>query len=285
MINNLVNKQSQLDAMPCSLLKEISTSILPSLHRIINISLQTGSVPTVLKNSIVTPVIKSSNLDSDVLNNYRPVSNSPILHKVFEKCILNQLINHLDNNNLIANHQSAYRSHHSCETAITKVVDDVLIEMNNTSFVVMSFLDFSAAFDTVDHSTLIKRLEISYGISGTALEWFKSYLSYRTYKIKVNNTLSDPQSLSYGVPQGSILGPILYSLYVKDIEKIANQYGVGIHVYADDVVLYSNSNQIDNFKECHDKIKIWTSQNFLKLNDKKTQLMCISTKKLHHKNT
>ena len=140
----------------------------------------------------------------------------------------------------------------------------------------MSFLDFSAAFDTVDHGLLINKLRVIYGISGTALELFKSYLENRSYRVKIGETLSDPQKLKFGVPQGSILGPILYSLYVGEIENIAERYGVKVHVYADDVVLYSSCEEMDSCKECHEQIKIWSSNNFLKLNNKKTQLICLS---------
>ncbi len=124
----------------------------------------------------------------------------------------------------------------------------------------------------MDHSILLYKLEIYYGITGTALGWFESYLKNRSYKVIVKDSFSDPQDLSFGVPQGSILGPILYSLYVKEIEDIANSFKVRIHVYADDVVLYSSCNEIDAFKECHNRIKTWTNQKFLKLNKIVSQL-------------
>ena len=138
----------------------------------------------------------------------------------------------------------------------------------------MTFLDFSAAFDTVDHEILIKRLETNFGIRGMALSWFKSYLDNRSYKVKINNTLSNPQGLKFGVPQGSILGPILYSLYVKEIEGIAAGCKVKVHIYADDVVLYTN--EISRLQKCLNEIKVWTSKNFLKLNNNKTKLLCLS---------
>ena len=143
----------------------------------------------------------------------------------------------------------------------------------------MALLDFSAAFDTVDHDLLINKLENSFDITDVALDWFKSYLSGRSYKVKINDILSDPQPLKFGVPQGSILGPILYSLYIKDIEEIACKYNINIHIYADDVQLYTKYSQetnLSNFKLCLNEIKSWTEVNFLKLNDKKTQLICFS---------
>ena len=146
------------------------------------------------------------------------------------------------------------------------------------SSVVLSFLDFSAAFDTVDHNTLINRLEHSFGISGKALQLLISYLSHRSFVVKIGNTTSERQSLEFGVPQGSILGPLFYSLYTKDLEKIANKHGINIHIYADDVVLYTKFENLDKFQKCHEDFLKWTQSNFLKLNKSKTQLLYISRK-------
>ena len=153
-----------IDSMPCTLFKQIIPAVVPFIHTILNLSLQTGVFPSTLKISIITPILKSSNLDTDILNHYRPVSSLSILSKIFEKTVLIQLTNHLNINNLFAQHQSAYRPHHSCETAITKVIDDILSDMASDSFVMISFLDFSAAFDTVDHEILINRLYTTYNI-------------------------------------------------------------------------------------------------------------------------
>ena len=278
-IKSLVNKQCVLDVMPCSFFKNLIPQLVPALYKLINSSLMYGMFPSVLKTSVVTPVIKSKKLDIDILNNYRPVSNMSILSKIFEKCVLKQLVSHLDHNNLNAAHQSAYRPHHSCETAIMKILDDVLTKFNSESFIVMTFLDFSAAFDTVDHTILINKLEQQFGVTGNALLWFKSYLDSRSYKIKINNTLSKLQYLSYGVPQGSILGPVLYSLYITEIESITKFYNINIHIYADDILLYTDYKYISNLKLCLLEIHRWASNNYLKLNNNKTQLICLSPKR------
>ena len=277
-VKSLINKQSLLDSVPCELFKKILPVTSQHLSNAINYSFQSGKFPSSLKLSIVSPIIKSLNLDSDILNNYRPVSNLSILSKIFEKIVLSQLNCYLETNNLLSNYQSAYRANYSCETAVLKVLDDVFHEISPKSYVLVSFLDFSAAFDTVDHTLLINKLRAQYGITGLALQWFDSYLNDRTYRVKIKKSLSDTKCLKFGVPQGSILGPILYSMYVKEIEDIANNYNVHIHVYADDVVLYSNSEQIDDFKICHKKIEEWTIQNYLKLNNKKTQFISLSTR-------
>ena len=144
------------------------------------------------------------------MNNHRPVHNLTIISKVIEKCVSNQLSTHLNTNNLFSQHQSAYRHNFSCETAIMKVLDDVYLQLNPQSYIVMSFLDFSAAFDTVDHDILINTLKTDFNMSGVVLNWFSSYLNNRSYKVKIKNTFSEPQPLNFGVPQGSILGPTLY---------------------------------------------------------------------------
>ena len=157
-------------------------------------------------------------------------------------------------------------------------MDDVMKNFDKNSYTIMTFLDFSAAFDTVDHKLLIDKLEYNFGIKGIPLKWFKSYLDGRYYKVKINSTLSEEHPLKFGVPQGSILGPILYSLYVKEMEAIAFKHNVSIHVYADDVVVYATCKNVVSLQECLLDINLWAKSNFLKLNNSKTKVMCLSSK-------
>ena len=190
-------------------------------------------------------------------------------------------MDHLHINNLYCKLQSAYRPDHSCETALMKIYDDVSKYISPTTYVVIVFLDFSAAFDTIDHNILIKRLEYDYGIKDKALSWISSYLLNRYYRVKVNNTISDPMRLSFGVPQGSILGPIFFSLYIPDIKKIAHSYNLDIHFYADDVQLYLKCNNNTDFTDlikCLEEIQVWTNNNYLKLNQQKTKILALSSK-------
>ena len=275
---NLLNKQSMLDVVPCKLFKQVVVELLPTLFRIISNSFKLGVFPSGLKVSSVTPVIKSRNVDPDNFCNYRPVSNLPILSKIIEKCALSQLNKHMEVNHLNSLYQSAYRVNHSCETAIVKLMDDVIKSFDKNTYSIMTFLDFSAAFDTVDHGLLIDKLKCKFGIKGIALKWFKSYLDGRYYKVKINNTLSEDHPLLFGVPQGSILGPILYSMYVKEMEAIASNHNVNIHVYADDVVVYATCKNVVSLQECLLEIRLWAKDNFLKLNNSKTKVMCLSSK-------
>ena len=282
LIKNLdSNKQSLLDPLPCKLFKDFKLELVPVLTKLINCSFNLGYFPSHLKTAVVTPIIKSKNLDCEILTNYRPVSNLTLISKLIEKCALEQLSKHLIKNNLYCKFQSAYRPGHSCETALVKIYNDINNSLNSDTYVILILLDFSAAFDTIDHNILINRLNTNYGIQGKALNWFSSYLTGRTYKVKINNTISDPMPLNYGVPQGSILGPILFSLYIKEIQEIIHSHNINSHFYADDIQLYmkcTKDTDFTNLENCLNRIISWTNKNFLKLNNNKTQFMAISTK-------
>jgi len=177
--------------------------------------------------------------------------------------------------------QSAYRRFHSCETAMTKISNDILNNLDNKASTFLIFLDLSAAFDLVDHSVLLKRLKDKFHITSKVLDWFKSYLSDRQYSVKINCSISNGVLIFYGVPQGSILGPILFLLYISEIEEIATQHGLKIHLFADDMQLYISFQSlnalvnISNIEHCLRHIKSWMSSNFLKINESKTNFLTI----------
>ena len=158
---------------------------------------------------------KKPSLDKEVFKNYRPVSNLNFISKILERVVAVQLQTHLDEVGLMTAFQSAYRKHHSTESALLNIKNDILLNMAKGSVTALTLLDLSAAFDTIDHTILLDRLNVYYGLSELALSWFKSYLSGRTHSVKVGSTLSHPAALHYGVPQGSVLGPILFSLYTN----------------------------------------------------------------------
>ena len=143
-------------------------------------------------------------------------------------------MSYLNNSNLLPTHQSAYRCHHSIETAVTKVYSDILGAADDGKLSLVILLDLSAAFDLVDHSLLLKRLESTYGFDGLTLEWFKNYSSDRSFIVRCCGTKSDFVDSSVGVPQGSVLGPLLFSLYTGDLERIVMKYKLGFDKYADD---------------------------------------------------
>ena len=150
-----------------------------------------------------------------------------------------QLLSHLDESCLLTGFQSAYRRFHSTESALLNIQDDLFLNMSEGSTTALTLLDLSAAFDTIDHSILFHRLHECYGINGLALSWFESYLSDRTQSVKVGSVLSHPRDLKFGVPQGSVLGPLLFPMYTNPLSSIIQSHrGIKHHFYADDTQLY-----------------------------------------------
>jgi len=268
-----------LDPIPTPLLLEYIDVLLPTLTRIVNDSLATGIFPSLFKNAVVKPLLKKPSLDPNVLKNYRPVSNLSFLSKVMEKVVLKQLLSYLNSHDLISHTQSAYRPVHSTETALIKVTNDILDGLDGGDESVLTLLDLSAAFDTIDHTTLLKRLSTLYGISGPALAWFESYLCGRTQAVLVAGQMSPLVPLSFGVPQGSVLGPILFIMYTKPLSSLIQTHSVSNQSFADDTQLYKSSPPSQTHaailavQTCIVDVKDWMSHNKLKLNDDKTEAL------------
>ena len=184
----------------------------------------------------------------------------------------------MNNNSLYDLLQSAYRKYHCTETAMIKV-HDITTELDNSSIAALIMLDLSAAVDTIDLAILLKRLNYSFWITGTAHRWFESYLTGRTQSVKIEGQASKPKCLCCCVPQGSVLGPKSYCIYWRPIGRIAKRYGLSYHCFADDSQLYIilNSlsawfNTVSNIQECLKEIQLWMEINMLKMNEDKTEL-------------
>jgi len=233
--NNLKNmsKTCKLDPVPLWLTKDCMEEFLPIITEIINASLIEGYVPAKLKHAIVKPLLKKAGLEL-TMNNYRPVSNLPFLGKALEAAVIIQLDEHFASNKLEDEKQSAYKKHHSTETLLLKVHNDIMKSLDNNEVAMLVMLDLSAAFDTIDHKILVDRLSDMYGIRGTALRWFKSYLQDRTQSVVINDNESVKKKLNYGVPQGSKLGPVLFNAYIMPLSKIAERNGIADQKYADE---------------------------------------------------
>ena len=175
------------------------------IRNIVNSSIALSHMPCSLKSALLTPILKNSKL-SPVLKNYRPISNLKYISKLIERAIDTQLQEHLRKNNILEPMQSAYRHGHSTETALLKVQNDILRAMDSKKVTVILLLDLSAAFDTISHTKLIKRLRDRVGIRGKALDWFISYLKDRKQSVGINKEKSAPRLLILGVPQGAVLG-------------------------------------------------------------------------------
>ena len=182
-ILNSAPKSCEPDPIPSKLLIECLDSILPSLTDLFNSSLATGIFPQCFKSALVTPILKKRCLDHNDLNNYRPVSNLCFITKILEKLVLSQVSSYLNSHNLYNTCQSAYRPGHSTETALLKVVNDLFLSLNKGNISVLALLDFSSAFDTIDHTILVHRLHTDFGFTDTVLQWFLSYLTDRTHHV------------------------------------------------------------------------------------------------------
>ena len=233
-------------------------------------------VPTKFKEAALNPIIKKASLDHELYSSYRPISNLRFVSKATEKIVAARLDTHLKDGDLYQLFQSAYRAGHSTETALTRVHNDILCDIDDGQCVILILLDLSSAFDTVDHSILLNRLEHRFGVKGKALAWLRSYLSNRSQAVYIENQRSSSRGLSSSVPQGSVLGPLLYSMYVAPIAEIIEKHNMSYHFYADDTKIYLSFRPSDKAEPdlCRSRIELciqdmnrWMTANKLKLNN------------------
>ena len=274
-------KTCELDPMPTKFLFQHLDLLLPTITHIMNESLISGVCPTEFKTAILKPLLKKSNLDPNELKNYRPISNLPYLSKLLERLVLHQLFSHLTSHSLLSDHQSAYRPGHSTETVILRIANDLLNSLDQDKISVLLLLDLSAAFDTIDHDILLSRLNTTFGITNTALNWFRSYLSDRKQVVLVDGHRSSESTLNFGVPQGSVLGPVLFILYTTPLTHLIDTYSIRHEMYADDTQLVHSdtppnyNHLIQSLQDSVTEVKNWMAENKLKLNDDKTEALRI----------
>lgn len=273
-----------LDPITAKLNKDLFPINGPYHLNIINTSLFSGTVPSSYKSAVVKPLLKKPNLSPDILDNFRPISNLPFYSKILEKIVSLQLIDHLHSNNLFESCQSGFRKLHSTETALTKIINDLLMYSDSNTCSLLIQLDLTAAFDTIVHPILLNRMSTLLNITGTALSWFTSYLSDRTQCVSYGGSLSEKSPINHGVPQGSVLGPLLFSIYMLPLGSILRHHGIQFHCYADDTQIYipltrnDHQQQLTQLESCLHDITNWLSDNFLKLNPSKTELLVIGPK-------
>ena len=286
LIESSTKKSCKLDLMPTPLVVNCTDSLLPVITKIINLSLSTCYFSEEWKCAIVNPLLKKPGLDL-IFKNYRPVSNQYV-SKLTERAVYEQVHLNMETNNIYPLLQSAYRKQHSTETALLKVMNDILLKMNSQHVTLLVMLDLRAAFDIVNHKILLEWLQHDIGISGVPLQWFKSYLSNRSQRIAVQGTLSRLFDIDCGVPQGSCLGPLPYVIYASKLFNIIERHLPDAHCYADDSRLYlsfrpadglsSQTDAIQAMERCIEDIRHWMVSDRLLLNDEKTEFPPIGTR-------
>ena len=244
LLNDLPSdKATGLDNISAKLLKMSAPAISRSLAHVFNKSLRTGSFPNKLKNARVTAIYKKGTRSDP--GNYRPISILPVLSKILERIVHRQLTEYCSQNKLITDAQSGFRKGHSTQTSLLRLTENVLDLVENGSTVGMIALDLKKAFDTVNHKILLQKMDY-YGVRGPELAWFSDYLSNRHQQALINGHISDSRTIDTGVPQGSILGPLLFIMYVNDLS--ASLQSSSVNMYADDTAFYFGHPDTENCK-------------------------------------
>jgi len=272
------SKATGLDKISAKLLREYPDLIAESLTIIFNQSLLTGIFPDDWKSARVTPLYKNSGKGNNPTN-YQPISVIPVMAKVFERVVYDQLYHYLTANRILSRYQSGFRSLHSTVTALLEATDSWAMNIDRGLVNTVVFLDLKKAFDTVDHNILLKKLQY-YGIRSSCHEWFTSYLNNRTQTCQINCSVSTSKLVKCGVPHGTILGPLLFLLYINDLPNCL--YFSQPRMYADDTSLTFSSADLncisDGLNYDLDGVFIWLSANKLTLNLTKTEFMLVASR-------
>lgn len=272
-----VRKADGLDGIPTSLLKLSFTFIASSLTHIFNLVISTEIIPNDWKCARVTPIHKADSRVDPA--NYRPISVLSVIAKLFEKAIFNQVYSYLNENNLLSRYQSGFRPMHPTLTALIDITDNWYLNIDNRLTNAILFMDLKKAFDTIDHEILLSKLEL-YGFRGVSLNLFRDYPTDRTQVTVINNVNSETSRIRCGVPQGSILGPLLFLLYINDLPNC--DLLSDVRMYADDTNLTFASNDPEELFSSltHDlsNLKQWLDSNRLNLNVLKTKCLFTGTR-------
>jgi hypothetical protein len=278
-IMNCPNKSSSLDIIPTWVLKRCLQSMLPVITLLINRSFECG-MPTKYKHALVTPIYKKGSTDKNSMSSYRPVSNLTFFSKLIERAVSTRIVQYLNENSLNDPQQFAYNKYHSCESALTVVLDAAFHAADCGQVTLLVLLDLSAAFDTVDHNILVSILD-GIGFKDGALRWLKDYLKDRTNTVKCSDSTSSEVSLDVGVPQGSVLGPLLFTIYLKEVGSVILQHNVRYIAYADDIQLFVHvhPSQIEvatsQLQDCIADLQSWLRSRQLKMNPRKTEFIVL----------
>ena len=280
LLNKLnVAKATGHDGLSARFLKDGASIISSPLTYVINLSLECSQVPNAFKTAKVLPLFKKG--DRNNCGNYRPVSILPVVSKIFERVVCNQLQEYLYDNNLLYVNQSGFRKHHSTDTALISLSNMIFENMDQGNFTGLILLDLQKAFDTVNHEILLHKLKLI-GACPKTVTWFKSYLTGRSQFVDVGRMRSDPDQVVCGVPQGSILGPVLFLLYLNDMSTPIDQ-NCSLFLYADDSALAVSSPDINYIQERlstnMNSLSGWLLENKLSLHLGKTECILFGNSK------
>ena len=276
-LNNLnINKSMGLDGIPSIILKTLSDELCQPLCKIFNKSLSEGIVPKEWKCAEVTSIFKKGNRSDP--GNYRPVSLTSIICKVLESFVRDQVMKYMEDNNFFSDCQHGFRRCRSCVTQLLDAMNDYtdLIESGDSIDVI--YLDFRKAFDTVPHKRLINKLK-AYGVNGPILDWIESFLTGRTQRVKVKNSYSDYTSVKSGIPQGSILGPLLFIIFINDLPDVVKS---ACKIFADDTKIYNSHKKYKTLQEDLLNLLKWSELWQLHFNTSKCGALHIGSKNSKH---
>ena len=264
------------DGIPARLLKECSQQIAPSLCALFNTSLGHGRLPSEWKSADVSPIHKKDS--KELAENYRPISLLPIIGKIIERCVAKRLYDHLID--FISPLQHGFLKNRSCTTQLVQVLHTLGQNLDKNIQTDVIYLDFSKAFDSVDHRIILSKLK-SHGVEGRCLDWFSDYLTDRTQRVVVDGVASNWSHVTSGVPQGSILGPLLFVLFINDLPDTIPT-DIYVALYADDTKAYNSVKSEDDaqhLQQALSSLDNWSTRNNLKFNESKCKVLTITRKK------
>ena len=281
-------KTSCEDPLPAALVNSAMDELLPLYVDLVNKSLSEGTMEGI-KHSEIDPLLKKHGLDSDIKKNFRPVNNLVFLSKLTERIVDKRIAKHMEENGLFTSEFFGYKKHHSPETMMLGVADEILTGFDEGKCTIMLFIDLSAAFDTIDIDRMIEILADEIGLCGTALKWCKSFLSNRTQRVKINGQYSEQLTIKYGTVQGSVLGPRFFNIYVRSQPRVFRNCGFNTTAFADDsngrktfAISFQYNILVNDVKNCIEQVTQWSYIQFLKINPDKTEMILFHPKSMKH---